>query len=534
MRHNPSPKGSSVASSPDASSGSVKRQRHDHHENNDMLMYQPGQVKHPAIPVRARAEPTQRSILFVDCAPGGVPGRNSDPGIHKKRKDVRSHAATASAAKRKATIAKKEAQQKLLHLQRLGLPVEKAVDQLVAQRPRGAAPTPFSNAFKQLVELVTELQGDRVWYLDPIERSSLAHKALRSILWDAMINSATLFQAAAFVAATHCNSCGLPSTAVHMGSGLILLRGASFNAVQAAITSSNIDSLTPVGIALLAGWERRYGDPESFQVHMQAWKCLSLPSKSLDENHVATLADLTLETFREALDERAETSSGGFKIVKSPQVILDLTTLPPGFKVFHVRSPEARSLLEIASLLTRIDPRASDAIDQLRRISLENLAWSPHHTHSSSPSPAHEDAWDQLELKALYHVRAAQISLIGLTLQNSMDFHGSEWTFDMKTALAVHTTSCQHLATDVLMETKFKEVAVWSRFIMCATSADPPRDVFIRELLRQVGITTWEQMRKLLRKFIYYEPIFEKSCQAFYEHLAQLSDDDVPRFTEIA
>jgi hypothetical protein len=499
-----------------------------------MLTQHRGQVKHPAVQVRTRtAEPHKRAILFVDCAPGiAASGRVSDP--IRKRKDVRSHAATASAAKRKATIAQNQAKAKALHLQRLGLPVEKVVDQLIAQRPRGAAPTPSSNAFKQLVELVTELQGDRVWYLGPIERSSLAHKALRSILWDAMINSATLFQAAAFVAATHCNSCGLPSTAVHMGSGLILLRGASFNAVQAAITSSNIDSLTPVGIALLAGWERRYGDPESFQVHMQAWKCLSLPSKSLDENHVATLADLTLETFREALDERAEKSSGGFKIVKSPQVILDLTTLPPGFKVFHVRTAEARSLLEISSLLTRIDPHASDAIDQLRRISLENLAWSPHHTHSSSPSPAHEDAWDQLELKALYHVRAAHISLIGLTLQNSMDYHGSEWTFDMKTALAVHTTSCQHLASEVLMETKYREVAVWSRFIMCATSSDPPRDTFIRDLVRQVGITTWDQMRKLLRKFIYYEPIFERSCRAYYEHLSQIPDDDVSRFTEIA
>jgi hypothetical protein len=499
-----------------------------------MIAYQPGQVKHPAIPVRARPQQPKRSILFVDCAPGGVSGRNSDPGIHKVRKDVRSHAATASAAKRKATIAKKEAQQKLLHMHRLGLPVDKAIDQLAVQRLRPAAPAPLSNSFKQLVELVTELQGDRVWYLGPVERSSLAHKALRSILWDAMLNSATLFQAAAFVAATHCNSCGLPSTAVHMGSGLILLRGASFNAVQAAITSSNNDSLTPVGIALLAGWERRYGDPESFQVHMQAWRSLSLPPKALDENHVATLTDLTLETLREALDERAEASSGGFKIVKSPQVILDLTTLPPGFKAFHVRNAEARSLLEIVSLLTRIDPRASDAIDQLRRISLENLAWSPHHTHSSTPSPAHEDAWDQLELKALYHVRAAMISLIGLTLQNSMDLHGSVWTFDMKSALLVHTTSCQHLNSEILMDTKYKEVAVWSRFIMCATSFDPQRDALIRDFLQQLDITTLIQMRKLLRKFIYYEPIFEPSCRAFFDRLSGPYIDELRRFTEVA
>jgi hypothetical protein len=125
------------------------------------------------------------------------------------------------------------------------------------------------------------------------------------------------------------------------------------------------------------------------------------------------------------------------------------------------------------------------------------------------------------------------ISLIGLTLQNSMDLHGSVWTFDMKSALLVHTTSCQHLNSEILMDTKYKEVAVWSRFIMCATSFDPQRDALIRDFLQQLDITTWSQMRKLLRKFIYYEPIFEPSCRAFFDRLSGPYIDELRRFTEV-
>lgn len=487
----------------------------------------PRSTARDVIPIRFRSEPSKRTILFVDYAPHGSSNRSADPGSSsKKQKELRSHAAAASAGKRKATIARKEAQQRLSQMIRLGIPIEAVANTIITQRAPPNVLRPSPDAFKQLVELVTEIQGDGVWYLGPVERTSLAHKAIRKTLWDAMVNSVTLFQAAAFVAATHCNSCGLPSTAVHMGSGLIVLRGASFNAVQGAITDATTDSLTPVSIAMLAGWERRYGDPESFQVHMQAWRSLSLPPKALDENHVATLTDLTLETFRAALDERSVASPGGFRIVQSPQDILDLTTLPPGFKIFRVLEPESRSLMELVSQLVRLDVRAADSVLQLRRLSLENLAWSPHHTHSASPSPAHEDAWDPLELRALYHVRAAMISLIALTLRHAADRHRSPWRFDMETALSVHTTSCQHLGSESLLTTKYREIAVWARFILCATSRDPPRDEMMRGFLSELKVTSWEQVRKLLKKHIFNEALFGDRCRAFYRALYLVTPEE--------
>ncbi|KAK0767345.1 hypothetical protein LTR59_018382, partial [Friedmanniomyces endolithicus] len=59
------------------------------------------------------------------------------------------------------------------------------------------------------------------------------------------------------MAGTHSNTCGLPRSAfAHMGPGLIALRGASLDAIQARITGSDAEGIAPVAVALLAGWER--------------------------------------------------------------------------------------------------------------------------------------------------------------------------------------------------------------------------------------------------------------------------------------
>jgi hypothetical protein len=268
---------------------------------------------------------------------------------------------------------------------------------------------------------------------------------------------------------------------------------------------------------MLAGWERRFGDKDSFDVHMQAWRSLSLPPKALDENNVATLTDLTMETFRESLDERSQATSGKFRVMRDPQKVIDVTALPPGFGLFQVNRNESQSLLGIVSQFTTLDPRAADSIQRARRLSLENLSWSPTHTVSCNPEPGLEMQWDQLELKALYHVRAGMICLLGLTTQASMAHHQASWAFDMKTALLVHTVSCQHLNSELLMNTKYREIALWCRFILCAASRDPPRDKFMRDMLRQLGIISWPQMQTILQRHIYPDDLIGASCHAFFE-----------------
>lgn len=491
-------------------------------------------------PEAAKPTPTKPTIYghvkppvqstWIEYTPEASNKRGRNAFSAERRRDVRVHAAAASAAARKATIAKKEAErarrhQRLAHRDSKGGPAEakpplslkdatdlvKAVNNLSGRAESGSV-VHDQASFTQLVEVVTELQD---WYLCAFRATSLAHTAVRTMLWAAITNSTTLFQAAIFVAGTHTNSCGLPPSAVHMGAGLIVLRGASLEAIQAAVVTADAESMPSVAIAMLAGWERRFGDRESYEVHMRAWRSLALPPKALEENHVSTLTDVTLQMYKDNLDERAQTSD----LMLQP-------VLNPGFYVFESARPEARSLLSIVSLMRTFDPTASSSIQLARRLAVENIAWSPTHTRSCEPLTEYEKDWDQAELTGLYHVRAVNITILGFQLKAALDAHKVVWEWDLMGALHVHTVSCQHLRTQELMGTKYEESAVWSRFLMCAAARDPERDEQMRSLLQQLGIETWDQMRMMLESLWYCDALLGSRCRVFFDLLTHGSGDE--------
>lgn len=456
---------------------------------------------------------------------------------------MRKHAATVSAAARKATIAKKEAARRALVSEAQSRIHRRIVQQFGgATGSAGAGPSAEQaldvlrniggdavasstgddeSALVQLLDFVGVLQKGRDWFSGGLKGTSLARRAIRTMLWDAFANIDTLFQAALFVSGTHSNSCGLPPrVTAHMGSGLLLLRGASLEAIQTAVVSSDMDGATPVAIALLAGWERRFGDSASYEVHMGAWRRLSLPQKALDENHVSTLTDVTLEIFREKLDERSFVSPGNIRIRRASAAWSPgMPMLPPGFRVLHTGRPEARSLLMLMAAMSvhKHDQRAT--IPVRRQLGLEIIAWNPTHTLSVSAVESVEQAWDQLELTALYHLRAALISINGVLLQLCMDTHGVPSLFNMQLGMDVHCMSCQHLNTLALMGTKYQEIGFWARYILCSISRDPDRDDFIRYLIQELELATWEDIRAVLEKHMDLEPSFTKKCKDFYQIL---------------
>lgn len=457
-----------------------------------------------------------------------------DPGAASRAaKTVRRHVALASAAARKATMARNDsiAQQRWRQQQ----PSEYNDGTTTSQRPRRVTRKSRSRNVRkeksnvsedahngdppvELAVYVSSLLGG-LW--STVDRPAMAHKAIRTLLSGAFTNHTTLFQAAIFMAGTHSNTCGLPPSAIHheFGTGLILLRGASLEAIQAAVITADGDSMTSVGIALLAGWERRFGDRESYEVHIQAWKALSLPPQALEVNNISRLAELTLESFREGLDERALKSSAA----SSPGSRSSRARLPPGlpfgFRVFNADRLEALSLLELVARIANHDPHAPGALPDIRKICLENMAWSPSHTQGYEPSAAYEDAWDQEELNALYHVRAACISVNGILLQATLDAHKVSWTMDLQMGLDIHAEACQHLRTEALMGTKYQEVAVWSKFMLCAISRDRSRIEPLRAFLQRQGVKSWEELRGLLGRHMQLELWLSTRFQDLYEHL---------------
>lgn len=442
------------------------------------------------------------------------PSKSSSAG-RRVSTSARSHAAFASAAARKATIARKREQQikgndavtAVAHRPRrqagamTRLNAGK-VGRMDLSRRRGSDGTPPSDS---LAAHVSSLLGG-LW--STVDRPDMALKTFRTSLLAAFTNNTTLFQCAIFVAATHSNTCGLPPHAVHgMGPGLILLQGATLNAIQSVVVSGGEDTMTSVAIAVLAGWERRFGDRDSYNVHIEAWKKLALPPSALDTNNTTALAELALESFREALNDRGFSSATPSTSSSSDGRLSHFSNnlLPLGFSVFNCERPESLSLLNNAAFSANLDPSRADALQSLRKTCLENMAWGPAHTLGCEPQPAHEAVWDQAELNALYHVRAAMISINGVLLVATSEAHKVRWDMDISAGLDVHEESCHHLRTNDLMGTKYQDVALWARFSICAISRARSTGGAVRTFLCRAGLDTWTEMKRLMEGFVYPE-----------------------------
>lgn len=127
-----------------------------------------------------------------------------NPATTQRRKDVRVHAAKASAAARKATIASKEAKRR----QYVRSKAAKLATELWSAANSNAtatAATPAQDAvaivskavehqepYQKLLALVTQLHNGGAWYIRKHGEMTLASSAIRSTLWDAMTGSTTL------------------------------------------------------------------------------------------------------------------------------------------------------------------------------------------------------------------------------------------------------------------------------------------------------------------------------------------------------
>lgn len=288
-------------------------------------------------------------------------------------------------------------------------------------------------------------------------------------------------------------------------------------------------------------------------MHMQAWRALPLPEHALDEEYVLALLDVTFQVFQDSLiehvafeDDENETPSSSSSFL-APPIREASPTLPAGFSGYFQPWPESQSLRALLSQLAQYNFTTPTSVSQIRQLCIEFLAWSPSHSQNLTPVPEYESQFHPLELKILYHIRAACVSISAMYLRLASDYHHVQWIADVEEAVHAHTMSCHHLPTNALMMPHSHPphphsgnatanihpphhdhipIALWSRWIMCVAARDPASDDLLRELISRAGaegagggggmIQKWKDLENLFKKrFILPEFLIERSRELY-------------------
>jgi len=116
-----------------------------------------------------------------------------------------------------------------------------------------------------------------------------------------------------------------------------------------------------MAVALLAGWELRFGDRESYDIHMTAYRQLFGAPLDLNEKSIAMMRDFAFESLREQLNDLVLSTP---LRTSNPSRYWQLQL---GFDVFSpVVVPEVRSLLSIIRDTTLFDPRPLGSLQFIR------------------------------------------------------------------------------------------------------------------------------------------------------------------------
>lgn len=460
-------------------------------------------------------------IAWDPTRPGG---RGSASTVAANRRKIRAQASRSSASQRKATIAAKEQRQPqqtetppltpsagreepLLQAHRL---------HAALGRSRADAAGPSRVDFQEFVSVIDKLQSQQNWLQRALRETTLAQTQIRGDMRDAFTISPALFQATLFISGTFSNSCGLSYEHVKLGLGMAFMRGASLDAVRNAITEAEGEHWVSLAIALLAGWELRFGDRESYGIHMGAYRQILGSPIGLDENSIAMMRDFAFETLREQLNDL--TISAPLRSVQPSKV----WGIPTGLNVFSpALAPEVKSLLSITRDTYWFDPRPPENLFFIRNLGLKTMTWTPHHTESVEPSDTFEGHWDEAELNALLHLRAADLIVVALWSHVCHTMHSAKSYLDIMGAANVHAHSCIHLRTDSLIGTKYQYAAVWARIILSSIAPNHERDLpLIRGWLAAININTWEGVLDFMKAHMLLD-VFAPQIRSLYDALAQ-------------
>ena len=311
---------------------------------------------------------------LISWNPAQRGGRPSAMDAAANRRKIRAQASRASATQRKATMATKGQRKP----QQVPTPSSSASVTpgsgrqealLQAQRLHAALNQPgIANSggprhvdFQEFVSVVDALESQQHWLSRALRETTMAQTSIRGDMRDAFTISPALFQATLFIAGTFSNTCGLSYADVRIGVGMAFMRGASLDAVRNAITSAEGSHWISMAVALLAGWELRFGDRESYDIHMTAYRKLFGAPLDLNEKSIAMMRDFAFESLREQLNDL---------VLSTPLRTSEPSRfweIQPGFDVFSpVVIPEVKSLLSIIRDTAQFDPRPLGSLQFIR------------------------------------------------------------------------------------------------------------------------------------------------------------------------
>lgn len=367
------------------------------------------------------------------------------------------------------------------------------------------------------VEILHEFFAQSTRIQKPLLETGLAGSTMRESLRQAIVISPSLFQSSLFVAGTFSNTCGMAFEDVQMGVGMLFMRGVSLQAVHSALltaTEKDFEHGSTMAMALLAGWELQFGDKESYEIHMRAWQSIFQNPRGIKASSLPLmLSDIVFEAIREQLNDA---SLSDFRAQPGESA---RTGLQEGFSIFSTTRPEAMSLFSIIRLARDYDVTTDNPPTRIRLAGLQAMAWTPHHSESTIPAPSFELAWNKIELNALYHARAATLSIISLHAHIAHSMHNAVTYLNILGAANVHAHSCQHLRTPALMGTRFAYLAIWARFTICAISPGSTPNHLLKQWLKELHIKTWVQMKVILEAHLFLDA-FAVQAQTLFEELS--------------
>lgn len=325
-----------------------------------------------ARPSQPRASHIDLDSSLISWNPSQRGGRPSAADVAANRRKIRAQASRASAVQRKATMAtkvqRKPQQEPTPSSSASSTPGAGRQEALLkAERLHAAlgqsrmAAGPRHVDFQEFVSVVDALASQQNWLERALRETTMAQTSIRGDMRDAFTISPALFQATLFIAGTFSNTCGLSYADVRIGVGMAFMRGASLDAVRNAITSAEGSHWISMAVALLAGWELRFGDRESYDIHMTAYRKLFGAPLDLNEKSIAMMRDFAFESLREQLNDLVLATP---LRASKPSMFWNIQ---PGFDVFSpVVVPEVRSLLSIIRDTAHFDPRPPPALQFIR------------------------------------------------------------------------------------------------------------------------------------------------------------------------
>ncbi|KAI7218747.1 hypothetical protein KC333_g3398 [Hortaea werneckii] len=264
-------------------------------------------------------------------------------------------------------------------------------------------------------------------------------------------------------------------------------------------------------VAILTGWERMYGDPAAFQIHLSA------------------LHEMTVEHDARRSSSPLRDSS----LVTSPSLPV-AGRLPDGFGHLRVLGLLPRSLLDLIARLTPTHSHhAQEDMDEWRRTSILLAGLRP----TSKPAV---DALlsGELGLRVTESVRITTLMFITLVLAVTDNDH---WTQPMLSAIEPAYADTYSIVAEDLVGTVYDEVLLWTLCIFYAIAGHliERQTTCFRRLLGAFMIPpeakSWEKLRSLMQRYLYHpqldrrlREIMEIEERKARDELVYEIDDGIP------